>query len=470
MQSAEQGLNLYQPTEVTCSLPHLASLQLEEIITPPANRLIDIVKKHHPVVKPLLSLPEDAHHAARIMTMCHTSALGGHVEKCPDGHISRIFYNSCGHRFCPRCAARLRHKWLINRQSKLLPVRHYHTIFTLPHTFNPLWRYNPKELGDLLFHSGVDALRALLADPRWLGANVGITVTLETWDDRMNYHPHLHCIVTGGGLTPEGEWVDVKNPSCLVAVKPLMWEFRKRFCQSLKELLKENELTIPKGTKKREWIGKLNKTNRQNWSVFIAKQPEDGGPTSEEILRYLSENVAGGPLAGDRIKSQSSELTENQLAYLKSAPLTESRVAEEKEGVISFYWGTYDPHTGRRERDQIETLPADEFLQRYLQHVPLSGYQVVRHYGLYTSAQKKAYEQCVDLLSDRIPPESTDNTKDEAIQDNESWILDHTCNVCGKPLIVTAYIPSSLTGHIVKRPPLGSVSLRSPPGGAVLCH
>lgn len=339
---------------------------LIEVITPPANRLIDLVSSHYPVFEQTLPLPDHVRQAVRMMTMCHTSALGGHVEQCPNGHVKRIFYNSCGHRFCPRCASRIRMKWLLDREPKLLPVRHYHTIFTIPHTFNALWRLNPRMMGDLLIHSGVDALKALLADPRWLGAEVGITVTLETWDDRMLFHPHLHCLVTGGGLTPEGEWVDVANPRCLVAVKPLMWEFRKRFCRGLEQLLKDGVLTLPENTTQREWLRRLKKTNRRKWTVYISKQPENGGPTPVDILRYQAEDVAGGPLSGGRLVPEQSELSAVQLAYLKSEVLSETRLEDAPEGNISFYWGNYDPATGKRERTKIETLPVAEFLQRYL--------------------------------------------------------------------------------------------------------
>ncbi len=374
-----------------------------EVIIPPANQLIDLVSEYYQAVEPYLPLSEQARHAARIMTICHTSDLGGHVEQCPGGHIERIFYNSCGHRFCPRCAARIRHKWLFTRGEKLFPVRHYHSIFTLPHTFNGLWYYNHQTMGDLLFHSGVNALKALLADPRWLGAEVGITATLETWDDRMRFHPHLHCMVTGGGLTPEGDWIDVANPKFLVAVKPLMYEFRKQFCQGLKQLLKDNEFILPKDTTPRQWLARLNKSNRKKWAVFIAKQPENGGPTTNDILRYLSKDVAGGPLSGDRLVPQSSEFSATQLAYLNSTPLTEARLQEAPEGEISFTWGKYDPVTQKRERTNKETLTIAEFLKRYLQHVPPPGYQTIRHYGLYTSAKKSAYEQCSELLADRKP-------------------------------------------------------------------
>ncbi len=433
-----------------------------EVMMPPANRLIDVVSRYYPGFESTLPLPAHVRQAVRMMTMCHTPALGGHLECCPNGHVDRVFYNSCGHRFCPRCASRIRQKWLLDREPKLLPVRHYHTTFTLPHTFNPLWHLNPRVMGDLLFHSGVDALKALLADPRWLGAKVGITVTLETWDDRMFFHPHLHCLVTGGGLTLEGEWIDVANPRFLVAVKALMWEFRKRFCRGLKQLLIDGVLTLPENTTQRVWSRLLKKSNRLKWSVFISKQPEDGGPTPSDILRYQAENVAGGPLSGDRLLPKEYELSAAQLAYLKSAPLNESRLALAPEGQISFYWGNYNPTTGKRERTQIETLPAADFLQRYLQHIPPSGYQTVRHYGLYTSAAKTAYERCAGLLSDRQPPKPLEETNDESPNDNESWISDHTCSVCGEPLIVTKYLPSTRTGQVTSRPPLGPVAIRFP--------
>ena len=461
MQLNTQSIDsLFHPIPFDTLLPPLT-----EVMTPPANRLIDLVSTHYPSIEPTLSLPAHVRQAVRMMTMCHSSALGGHVECCPNGHINRIFYNSCGHRFCPRCASRIRLKWLLDREPKLFPVRHYHTIFTLPHTFNALWHLNPQVMGDLLFHSGVDALKALLADPHRLGAEVGITVTLETWDDRMHFHPHLHCLVTGGGLTPENEWVDVANPRCLVAVKPLMWEFRKRFCQGLKQLLFDGVLTLPENMTQRQWSLRLKKANRLKWSVFISKQPENGGPTPANILRYQAENVAGGPLSGDRLLTKQSELSAAQLAYLKSSPLSESRLDFAPEGMVSFYWGNYDSATGKRERTQIETLPATEFLRRYLQHVSPSGYQTVRHYGLYAGTMKTAYERCADLLSDRQPPPMPEEANDESRYDNESWVSDHTCSVSGEPLIVTKHLPSTRTGQVIPRPPLGPVAIRPPTQG-----
>jgi hypothetical protein len=431
---------------------------------PPADRLIDLLTTHYPSFEQTQPLEDHVRQAVRMAMACHTSALGGHVERCPHGHVERIFYNSCGHRCCPRCAPRLRRKWLLTRQGKLLPVRHYHVVFTLPHAFNALWPWNFPALGDLLFHSAVEALRALLADPHWLGAEVGLTVTLETWDDRLCFHPHLHCLVTGGGLTSEGDWVEVANPRCLVAVTPLMWAFRKRFCQGLKQALQVGMLTLPAGTTTRQWRTRLSQANRQKWAVFIAKPPEDGGPTSADILRYQADDVAGGPLSGDRLVAI-PDLSTTQLAYLKSPPLQETRLAEAPEGCVSFRWGPYHPTTGIRERTQIETLPVSEFLRRYLQHIPPPRYQMVRHYGLYTSAKKTAYAQCCALVRDRQPSEPQAAEVPEPAEPSPDWLHEHTCPVCGQPLIVTAYLPSSRTGKVIPRLPLGHVLARPPTSG-----
>jgi hypothetical protein len=435
-----------------------------EVMAPPANRLIDLLTTHYPAFEQRQSLQDHVRQAVRMAMSCHTSALGGHVERCPDGHVTRIFYNSCGHRCCPRCAARKRRKWLLTRQGKLLPIRHYHAVFTLPHTFNDLWHWNFQVMGNLLFQSAVEALRALLADPRWLGAEVGITVTLETWDDRLFLHPHLHCLVTGGGLSPEGEWMEVSNPRCLVAVKSLMWEFRKRVCQGLTQALQDGMVMVPEGTTTRQWLNRLNKANRQKWEVFIAKPPEDGGPSTEDILRYQAADVAGGPLSGDRLVSV-PELSATQLAYLKSAPLRDTRLEEAPEGYVSFRWGAYDPSTGKRERTQIERLPVSAFLRRYLQHIPPAHYQAVRHYGLYTSAKKAAYAQCCALLRDRQPPEPRVGNETESTAMPTDWQREHTCPICGRPLVVSAYLPSSLTGKVVPRLPLGHVPARPPTSG-----
>jgi hypothetical protein len=234
----------------------------------------------------------------------------------------------------------------------------------------------------------------------------------------------------------------------------------------------QDTFTLPKGTTPRQWLNRINKVNRQDWEVFIAKPPEDGGPTTEEIEEYLADDIAGGPLSAIRLDAPqpapqpSIDLTSAQLVYLKSAPMSASRLAEtqEQEGQIIFRWGAYDPESGTRERDRTESLSADEFLRRYLQHIPPPHYQTVRHYGLYTSAKHEAYERCGECLSDRTPESLPSDSA--AAADTDTWIEQHTCPVCGKPLIVSSFLPSSVTGRIIPRVPLGHVfALSSSPGG-----
>lgn len=436
---------------------------LVEEVMPAENRLIDLLTTQYPAFEQTHPLQPHVRKAMRLITACHTPALGGHVACCPNGHITRIVYNSCGHRFCPRCAGRKRRAWLLKRETTLLPVRHYHVVFTVSHAFNALWRWNPRVLGDLLFHSAVDALRALLADPRHLGAEPGITMTLETWNELMRLHPHGHCLVTGGGITPEGEWKDVPNPRCLVPVTPLMWEFRKRFCRGLEQALRDERLTLPDETTSRFWLNQLNRANRQKWEVFITPPPEDGGPTTANLARYLAQDVAGGPLSGDRLVPSPSDLSAAQLAYLKASPLSVSRLEQATEETISFWYGVYDPATGRRDRNQIETLPVDVFLSRYLQHVPPPRYQTVRHYGLYTSAKQAAYAHCRDLLADRQPPVASEASVPDTVPEPDAWIEAHTCPVCGTPLVVTAYVASTRTGKVIPRVKIGHVFAHAPP-------
>jgi hypothetical protein len=439
-----------------------------EVMAPPANRLIDLLTRQYPAFERRQPLQAHVRRAVRMAMRCHTSALGGHVERCPNGHIERIFYNSCGHRFCPRCAGRTRRSWLIRQLGTLLPVRHYHVVFTLPHAVNPLWRQNPQVMGTLLFHSAVDALRGLLAEPERLGAEPGMTVTLETWDDRLLFHPHLHCLVTGGGLSPEGAWKDVPNPRCLVAVKPLMVGFRKRFCQGLRQLLTDEALTLPEETRTRHWLNRLNRVNRQTWAVFIAPPPEDGGPSAFDILSYQAQDVAGGPVDAARLL-EDTPLSATQLAYLKSAPLSEHRLEDHQDERIRFRWGEYDPETGTRERSEIESLPPDEFLRRYLQHVPPPRYQTVRHYGLYTSAKKAAYAQARQILDEagrHLPFGAVEIAQSpDTKQDTDHWRQAHTCPICGAPLVVSKLLGSSRTGKVIPRVKPGQILIRPPDSG-----
>jgi uncharacterized protein with PIN domain len=402
---------------------------------------------------------------------CRTSALGGHVEACPDGHIARIHYNSCGHRFCPRCGYRKRQQWIAQQREKLLPVRHFHVTFTIPREFNELWWLNFRKMAEYLFHSAAQATQELLADAERVGVQVGIVASLHTWDDQMLQHPHLHCLVTGGGLTPQDAWKDswkAGQEPFLVHVFPLMRRFRRHFCRALKRAIRKGELRLPEGWRKQRTINMIRRVNRRRWQVYIAKPPEDGGPTTEEILAYQAKAVAGGPLSESRIEGLERKVSawqegiqafqEPQLRYVSEAPLSGSRVQDVSQQEVTFRWGTYDQETRRRVRDQTETLPIETFLRRLFWHVPPPNLHTVRHYGLYSTPKKAQCEQCRAILpktppadAERIGTVVQEKNEEERIPLEEFMAQRSRCPVCGKPLAITRVIPSSVTGKISPR-------------------
>ena len=152
------------------------------------------------------ALPAHVRRAAHALMQCRTAALGGHIQACPDGHVARVWYNSCRHRSCPQCAYLQTERWLALQRARLLACDHYHVIFTLPHELNPLWLANVPVMTTLLFQAVRDTLSTLLADPKYLGAQPGILAALHTWSQTLVLHPHVHCLVTGGGLTADGSW------------------------------------------------------------------------------------------------------------------------------------------------------------------------------------------------------------------------------------------------------------------------
>jgi hypothetical protein len=454
-------------------LPSEVQAAQVEVVTTPPNRIVEILELGYAEFEQDHPLPGYVREAARMALYCRTSALGGHVERCPDGHVERVFYNSCGHRFCPRCAFRKQQNWAAKQHKKLLPVRHFHATFTIPHEFNELWWCHFKDMADLLFHAAADALQDLLKDPKRAGVQVGIVAALHTWDDRLFRHPHLHCLVTGGGLTDEDTWKDSYKPGekpFLVPVNALMQHFRKLFCRRLERKIKKERFTLPDGYSKQQMLNIINKVNRSNWEVYVSKPPEDGGPTTKEILDYQAKAVAGGPIPEMRIADIERKVNEwvadivqaqqPQLGYLSEALMPNSRfeTVDGEANSVSFRWGTFDHNSARRRRDKLCTLPLDEFIERLLWHVTPPQFHAVREYGLYTGAKKTEYQKLRAVLPDAPEPEvvkleRTGQTEqvDGRISLQEYIDQRTRCPVCGKKLEVCAVIRSSVTGKISPR-------------------
>jgi hypothetical protein len=465
--------SLITPQSPSATLSRLQPETVPDVVAGAPNRIVKILELGYAEFERTHPLQAHVRQAVRMTLQCRTSALGGHVERCPNGHIARVHYNSCGHRFCPRCAYRKQQTWRGKQRKKLLAVRHFHVTFTIPHEFNDLWWWNFKAMADLLFHTAAKALQDLLKDPTRLGVQVGIVAALHTWDDRLLRHPHLHCLVTGGGLSPEERWKESYKSGekpFLVSGNALMQRFRRLFCRTLERKLNKEHLKLPEGCSTQQMLNIINKVNRRNWEVYVAKPVEDGGPSTEEILAYQAKAVAGGPLSHMRIEGIERNVNEwvagivagqePQVAYLTDPLMPNSRFEEvdELDKRVSFRWGMFDQHSGRRVRDKLCTLRLEEFMKRLLWHVTPSDFHAIREYGLYTSAKKAECEKLRVLLPG-LPGGEAEATagKDRVKQDDEriplsEYMEKHTrCPVCGKKLEICGVIPSSVTGKLAPR-------------------
>lgn len=291
--------------------------------------------------------------AAQCIINCRTEAMGRRRIYCPNGCTQRESYNSCRHRACPQCAPRARDHWLRGWKDRLLDCPHYHIIFTVPQELRVLWRYNKSTFAKCLFAAASKSLLELLADPKYLGARPGILAALHTWSQTLAIHPHLHTIVTAGGLGADGRW---KRPpkSCLLPRKVLMMVFRGKLRSLLTEAHKQGDLCTPTGQSDAQLIGLLNRIGRMVLNVKILKQYAHGFG----VVTYLARYLHGGPLGNRRLQ----------------------RAAD---GKIRF-------RARRAEADPAERhgemhLSGQALTARLLEHVAPRRLQTIRGFGLYAS-------------------------------------------------------------------------------------
>src|SRR5262245_32739974 len=239
-------------------------------------------------------LPAHVRKAARAIMQCRTAALGGHVQACPDGHISRIWYNSCRHRSCPQGTYLQTERWLALQQVRLLACDHYHVIFTLPHDLTPLWLTNVPVMTPLLFQAGRDTLCPLLAAPKYLGAQPGIIAALHTWSQPLVLPPHLHCLVTGGGHTPAGAWVAGRH-GFLLPMRVVMAVFRGKRVDAIRQSFARGALPLPEPLRPQQCINLLNRLGhptKTTWNVRIMERYRHGAG----VVTYLARSLRGGPI------------------------------------------------------------------------------------------------------------------------------------------------------------------------------
>lgn len=367
-------------------------------------------------------------HQLKVMSaieQCRTAVLGGHVEACEACGHRRIAYNSCRNRHCPKCQGAAARTWLAERQADLLPVSYFHVVFTLPDKVADIALHNKAAVYDLLFRAASETMLTIAADPKHLGARIGITAVLHTWGSTLTHHPHVHMIVPGGGITPDGQWVS-SRPAFLLPVRVLGALFRRLFLTRLIALHDAGRLaffgTMAHLAERRAFLRHLSPVRKKRWVVYA--KPPFGGP--DAVLAYLAR-------------------------YTHRVAISNRRLIAFDESSVTFRYKDYRRDGADRQR--IMTLSANEFIRRFLLHVLPSGFHRIRHYGLLAASARKASLERIRTLLSVTPapePDSPDQTAD---------VLP-PCPCCGGHMLVVEVFER---GHQPRAPPVSMPPNRENP-------
>ena len=306
--------------------------------------------------------------------LCRTAALGGHIEHCDRCDHQRICYNSCRDRHCPKCQSLARAQWLDDRRSELLDTQYFHVIFTVPQPIATIALQNKDVVYNILFRATGETLRTIAADPKHLGAQIGFFAVLHTWGSAMTHHPHLHCVLPGGGISPDGtRWISCR-PNYVLPVPVLRLLFRRLFLNYLEQAFDAGELQFFSSLEplrmRHAFLRYIAPTRKINWKVYA--KPPFGGP--EQVLKYVAR-------------------------YTHRVAISNDRLVGLDDGKVQFRWKDYRDNS----RHKTMTLVAEEFIRRFLLHVLPEGFQRIRYYGFLANryrAEKLAL--CRQLL--QIPP------------------------------------------------------------------
>ena len=345
----------------------------------PTLELADIFRQY---ADHLPALSRQQARVVRAILHCRTAALGGHIQQCDRCGYEQISYNSCGDRHCPKCQGLNQARWLQAQQQHLLPIEYHHAVFTLPDLLHPFFRAEPKKTYALLFAAVAETLQEVALRPKNLGAKIGFTCVLHTWTQTLLLHPHLHCIVTGGGLHPDGtRWVGAK-PRFLFSVQILTLVFRGKLLHKLERALDTGSL--PRSPSDSQ--ARLRAAARKDWSVY--SKPPFAGP--QQVLHYLGR-------------------------YTHRVALSNSRLLEMNDGQVTFRYR--DRADGNKTK--VMTLDAGEFLRRFLLHILPKGFMRIRHYGLLANRSRRTLlESCRQLLEvpSETPPPAPPETWQNLLQ------------------------------------------------------
>lgn len=329
--------------------------------------------------------------AARSLILCRTAALGAHVNVCDHCGYQKISYNSCRNRHCPKCQSFTKEQWLGRQREDLLDIHYFHVVFTVPAQLNPAFLHDQRAMYDLLFRAASETVLELCADKKYLGAKPGITAVLHTWGQNLQFHPHIHMLVTGGGLTPDGKWRDSKKKFFL-PVRVLSAKFRGKFLALFKQKFPDVTEDL------------LDACRSKKWVVYC--KPPFG--SAEKVVSYLGR-------------------------YTHRVAISNNRILSLKDGKVTFFWRDY-AHGNQK---KIMTLDALEFIRRFLMHILPSGFRKIRHYGLTAARGKKRRISLCRRLTHSKPP------KKFAAADRLREIFGPDFDLC----------PCCGIGHLARDPP-----------------
>jgi len=349
---------------------------------------------------------------------CRTAALGGHVDACTRCGHRVISYNSCRNRHCPNCQANARDRWLEARRQELLPTRYVHVVFTLPHELAPLALQNKKILYNLLLQTSAEALLEVARDPKHLGAEIGFFSVLHTWNQKLQHHPHVHCVVPAGGLSlHRSHWIQPRS-AFFLPVKVLRPVFRGKFLAALQQNFRQGKLGFHGPLKPlahpKAFAAWRRTLFRHNWHVY--SKPPFGG--AEQALRYLGH-------------------------YTHRVAISNQRLVSLVDHTVTFRWRD----SAHNNEHKLMSLALDEFLRRFLLHLLPKGFVRIRHFGILANRRRATLlPLCLQLLG-ALPLSSTEPETSVVQPGSPLWL----CPQCGGPMVV------------IERLTAAQLQLRSPP-------
>ena len=353
------------------------------------------------------------HHGASLCTaqrrvmsaieLCRTAALGGHIEHCDRCDYQRICYNSCRNRNCPKCQGLARAQWLEDRRSELLDTQYFHVVFTVPQPIAAIALQNKETVYNILFRAAAETLRTIAADPKHLGAQIGFFAVLHTWGSAMTHHPHLHCVVPGGGISPDGtRWISCRS-NFFLPVSVLARLFRRLFLDYLGQAFDAGDLRFFSSLEplrmRDAFLSHIAPCREKDWVVY-AKRPFAG---PEEVLKYVAR-------------------------YTHRVAISNDRLLDINDGKVQFRWKDYRDSN----RHKTMTLDADEFIRRFLLHVLPDGFQRIRYYGFLANHYRaEKLTLCRQLM--QMPPPTVNREANKDYRDRceaLTGISLKTCPLC----------------------------------------